>query len=1277
MTTDFIILSGKTVQNTYSWDYGVPNNDNTISVFPAFGGPIKGYAPSLAVLFHNTSKTDHSDPNITTYYEWDFGDYYNDSSNIVKVFCDDHYITHTYVMPGRYNVKLSQVKAKKKQIYVEDGNPCYGKYQKLWYWDKLMCSSVDEGNRITWDDTSCTLNGKYSRVWGGESDCLQKHCKYWKWSELREYGGNPLQWEKTVIGEENQKIWGYEAPADVCEVANFDITKFDEITEESVIKTFTIEVLEIPPKAKLCILDSVKEGTAPLEIHMTARYTIPGSFPIETVVWNPGDGSPVLTVTRGVVPDPTYFNFTNRYYDDPEDPRNYDFKYIYTRGVNSSFYFYPSVTVYCSNTHTTDGASGIIGPVNPQSELSVSNTANESIEENKVYKTRLLSARSAKDNVLYAVQTGEQVGFIRSIGDITEPEQFCPDTSNKGQLLAPQYPITDGCSELWPYFGNNGSEYPPLLPIITCKDKPNQLLPYSTPTPTVTPTITPTIPVPPCISVTTVAGSADNIGTIDGVGSLARFNRPYGGGMHYSSGYMYIAEPNSNTIRRVEVTTGAVTHVAGVVGQPGQTDASTTLAKFNRPHGVAVDVNGIVYVCDTYNHTIRKIDTTLNQVTTIAGVPGVPGYQNGSGPSAYFNTPYGITVDVFGDLYITDYYNYCVRKIETATNIVTTIAGTRLQGTNDGVGSVATFGGPTGITSSIDGNLYVADTHSNSIRRISLAVGNIVTTIAGNSIAGYKDDSIGLNARFNKPIGIVAESVNSVYITDSNNSYIRKVSTTSPFAVITIAGSQPEGYADGAGDKAKFHSPAGIAYNNNAFFVVDQYNENVRKIIVCPPTPTPTRTSTVTPTVTKTPTRTSTVTPTKTVTPTVTPTITVTSTVTPTVTPTVTETPTVTPTISLTPTITPTEFATPTPTITETPTVTPTVTPTTTPTNTVTPTITPTNTVTPTITPTNTVTPTITPTNTVTPTITPTVTPTITITPSTLACGFMPFESYVTGTDVIPSGQDIWGSNPYTGDSYLPAAVVHAGLLAPGETALIKAIELGTISTFFGNLQNGIMSQNFMAPFCGISISRIGPILTPTPTPTLTPTITQTITLTPTITPTKTLTPTTTPTTTITQTLTPTVTPTESLTPTPTPTETPTVTPTPSITPSTTVTITPTITLSPTNTKTPTPSVTVTKTPTKTVTPSVTPTKTPTPSVTTTVTVTPTVTLTPTVTPTLPPWIPFIMFDGTWNDSKVWVDAAPWKSFPSFNHPFYSIFGYGTWNDSKRWIDTVLWRDNP
>ena len=161
--------------------------------------------------------------------------------------------------------------------------------------------------------------------------------------------------------------------------------------------------------------------------------------------------------------------------------------------------------------------------------------------------------------------------------------------------------------------------------------------------------------------VTTLAGTALSSESIDGTGAAARFKYPYGVAVD-SSGNVYVADTDNHTIRKIDAL-GVVSTFAGKAGFPGSDDGTGTAALFNRPSSVAVDSSDNVYVADTYNNTIRKI-TPGGVVTTLAGTAGSSGSDDGTGAAARFYTPRGVAVDSRGNVYVADTYNHTIRKIE-------------------------------------------------------------------------------------------------------------------------------------------------------------------------------------------------------------------------------------------------------------------------------------------------------------------------------------------------------------------------------------------------------------------------------------------------------------------------------------------------------------------------------------------------------------------------------------------------------------------------------------
>ena len=253
----------------------------------------------------------------------------------------------------------------------------------------------------------------------------------------------------------------------------------------------------------------------------------------------------------------------------------------------------------------------------------------------------------------------------------------------------------------------------------------------------------------------------------------------------------------------------------------------STVCTIGNEHSAVYDIcirDGTLYATDSNFYSILKV--TLSGVSTIVG-GGIRGHSDGIGQEARFDCPVGICADGDGNLYIVDHGNHCIRKM-TPEGVVTTLAGDGGDGDDDGIGQEARFHCPEGICIEHDGNLYVTDTENHCIRKVTPE--GVVTTVAGAQ-RGFAD-GIGSHARFCEPRGICVDGDGNLYIVDHGNHCIRKV--TSEGVVTTLAGdgtSQEIGYADGARFEARFDNPEGICIDGDGnLYVTDACNHCIRKV---------------------------------------------------------------------------------------------------------------------------------------------------------------------------------------------------------------------------------------------------------------------------------------------------------------------------------------------------------------------------------------------------------------------------------------------------------------
>ena len=273
-----------------------------------------------------------------------------------------------------------------------------------------------------------------------------------------------------------------------------------------------------------------------------------------------------------------------------------------------------------------------------------------------------------------------------------------------------------------------------------------------------------------------MAGMPLIAGSADGIGAAATFNGPVGVASD-SGGNVYVADRSNRIIRKI-TPAGLVSTLAGKAGVDGDTDGSGAAARFGwiggTGGGMAADRAGNVYVVD--GSSIRKI-TPAGLVSTLAGKVFVFYGENfsadGTGATARFDAPQGVAADGFGNIYVADTYNHTIRKV-TQAGVVTTLAGTaRIGGSANNSGAAARFNRPWGIATDTAGNVYVADTGNNVIRKITPAGG--VSTLAGKpGVVGSADGS-GAAASFNNPRAVAVDGAGNVYVADTSNSTVRKI----------------------------------------------------------------------------------------------------------------------------------------------------------------------------------------------------------------------------------------------------------------------------------------------------------------------------------------------------------------------------------------------------------------------------------------------------------------------------------------------------------------------
>ena len=337
-----------------------------------------------------------------------------------------------------------------------------------------------------------------------------------------------------------------------------------------------------------------------------------------------------------------------------------------------------------------------------------------------------------------------------------------------------------------------------------------------------------------------MAGSGTVGHSGDGGAALeAQLSSPEGVALD-GAGNLYIADRGNHRIRKVDAA-GVITTVAGTgtVGYSGDGGAATA-ARLNGPEGVAPDGAGNLYIADTGNHRIRKVDSA-GVIATVAGT-GTVGYSGdgGAATAARLNGPAGVAPDGAGNLYIADTSNQRIRKVDSA-GVITTVAGSSTTGAFGGDGGAATaarLNTPAGVALDGAGNLYIADTLSDRIRKVDSA--GVITTVAGTGTAGFSGDGgAATAAQLNTPEGVAPDGAGNLYIADKNNHRIRKVDTAGVITTVAGTGTPNFGGDGGLATAAHLRHPEGVAVDAlGNLYIADRSNHRIRKVVGAgPPAP--------------------------------------------------------------------------------------------------------------------------------------------------------------------------------------------------------------------------------------------------------------------------------------------------------------------------------------------------------------------------------------------------------------------------------------------------------
>ena len=322
-----------------------------------------------------------------------------------------------------------------------------------------------------------------------------------------------------------------------------------------------------------------------------------------------------------------------------------------------------------------------------------------------------------------------------------------------------------------------------------------------------------------------VIGVSGSPGFQDGPADQALFNYPVNAVA--SGDHLFIADSYNSLIRQVDTQSGKVTTVVGIPGERGTRDGNRELGLLNFPEGIATD-GEYLYIADTFNHAIRRFGLKKGILSTLAGQKGEKGYADGKGEKARFNFPRGVAV-IGKAVYVADTINSVIRRIDLETGMVTTLAGKAgMIGRQDGIGEKVRFYFPYGLAS--DGKaLYVADTLNHAIRKMNCETQEVETLVGGKGVGLV--DGVGNHAKFNGPFNLATDG-KVMFVADTLNNAIRKVNLKNRQVITLFMGKKDQEKGKAVqGLKIDLNGPRGVTFNHNgSLFITDTDNHLIRKM---------------------------------------------------------------------------------------------------------------------------------------------------------------------------------------------------------------------------------------------------------------------------------------------------------------------------------------------------------------------------------------------------------------------------------------------------------------